>query len=607
MKKALILLFAAFILIPGCTQHPGISDDDLGDNTTHLQFGQVEISCGIDPWLGFEEEQTPAKSSIDANTLDKIHNINVLVFRYDHDSLVFEPERSRFFEEENPRLLVDIFGKYKVVFLANCGHEILSEVAQLGSYQQICENLRIEYDDYVHGFKETGLPMIYSTDIDAFNTTKIDIRFKRLYSRWALSMDYGALEYSTYEVKSVRIINAPKAIYPMAEASMIKNAADACSEMEGDFLSADDLRRLGNGETVYLYILENMQGELLPDNYNSDAKTPQFLIARGHEDKINNRQLTSIRIEASANTPWAIYNKITYQVFLGKNTYSDFSIERNTPHRLTVKLTADKVVRVDWKIEPDQPVKVFDPRMNLAFETYSDSNGAWRPRITMTPIDCQQLEALYGDFMDKVTLHLTISSKHTVQVSYRNIATWEFYNKLLLQNGGQILGTPEHHGVQTTTNGATLDGYYTGKCLVYPKAYCRSCQYDRQILGKYIFLPAKYDARWTPECFISAIDPGQCEEYTVYNDWYDYDKGYNRYVWSYSPEDYRHANNLVEILLEVELPEVLVDAVKNIYGKELNDFITTSYNLSGGCPYKASDLENLGATNVKFYFKAMPN
>lgn len=607
MKKALTLLFAAFILIPGCTKHPGISDDDYGDDTTHLQYGQVEVNCGIDPWLGFEPEQTPAKSSIDANTLDRIHDINVLVFRYDHDALVFEPERSRYFIEENPRLLVDIFGKYKVVFLANCGHDILSEAAQLGSYDQICENLRIEYDDYAHGFRESGLPMIYSTDIDAFNTTKIDIRFKRLYSRWALSMDFSELEYSTYEVNSIRIINAPKAIYPMAKASMIRNAADACSEMEGDFLSADDLRRLGNGETVYLYILENMQGELLPDNYDPSAKTPQFLIADGHEEKINNRQLTSIRIEASANTPWAIYDRVTYQAFLGKNTYSDFSIERNTPHRLMVKLTADQVVRWDWRIEPDQPVKVFDPRMNIAFNTYSDSNGAWRPRITATPIDCQQLEALYGDFMDKVTMHLTVSSQHTIPVSYRTISTWEYYNKLFLQNGGTILGTPVYHGSRTTSDGAFLDSYYTGRCLVYPKDYCRSCQYDRQILGKYIFLPAKYDARWTPECFISAIDPGQCEEYTVYNDWYDYDKGYNRYVWSYSPEDYRHADNDVDIILEVELPAVLVDAVKNIYGKNMNDFITTSYSLDGGCPYKASELERLGVKDVKFYFKTMQN
>lgn len=609
MKKALFAFLTVLAIIPGCRKHPGMGGD--GDSP-RLEYGQLEIRCGMDPWVGFEDEdgqdkggqdeggQSTTKSSIGADALEKIHDINALVFRYDRGELVFEPERSRYFTDEKTNLLVNIFDRYKIVFLANCGHNLISEVEKLGSYESICENLRVEYDGYSDGFRESGLPMVYSTDIDAYSTGNIDIRFKRLYSRWAVNMDFSELEYSSYKIKSMSITNAPKAIYPMSGASMIKNAGDACTSGKGDCLSEEDLDRLNKGETVYLYILENVQGELLPGNTNPNLKTPQYVIMKGHMDKVEGNQLTGIRIEASANTPWAVYDNVTYQAYLGENTCSDFSIVRNTPHRLTIKMSADEVVRWNWRIEPDQPVKVFDPRLDIDFETYRDNKGAWRPRISVTPADCDQLEALYGALTDKISMTLTISGQHYVPVVFRNISTWEYYNKLFLQNGGQIYGTPLYHASRTMSNGAVLEAYYTGNCRIYPKDYCRTCGYDSKSEGRYIFLPSKNDIRWTTECFISAIDPGQCEAYTVYNDWYDYDKSFNRYLWTYSPEDYRRADNEVDIILEVGLPEKLVNAVKEIYGKDIDDFVTTSYDISNGCPYSSSDLSRLGVKGVQF-------
>lgn len=576
-------------------EHPG-TESTYGNADSIVQ---IKAECSIEAWDGFEEDDgrgEDTKSLVGMTREGVVHNISALVFKFGPDGEEFEPHRSRYFEDTDVHLLVDKTQTYKVYFLANCGEGVLEQACGLGDYESIMQNLRVEFGNYAENAATSGLPMICETYIRAGGENRtLQLKFKRLYSRIAIRIDSSELKYSTYKIKSLKLVNAPKAIYPLAGASKIRDARDACSETGADAASKQDITLLNRNGTAYLYVLENVQGELLPGNDDCTAKAPWNLIQAGHGDLLEGNCLTNICMQVSADTPWATYDNIALQAYLGENASSDFSIVRNTAHVLTLKLTADQVVRSEWRIEPDRPVKVYDPRMEVKLETYRDAKDMWQPRISVTCADCEKIYQIAGAFLEQTKARLTISSHHILNTQFRVLSTWQYMNREFLQNGGALASQPSYIQPQYHSNGSYREAYYTASCTFTPEDYVRTCEsFDEALSGGCVFLPGKNDSFLPGDNFHTALNPGIYKPYDLYSDYFDYESDYNRWVWSYSPENYLAAKNDVIVEVMLSFPEQMAQVVESVYGKSLDDFVSFSYDIRGGSPYTQSNLTKLG-------------
>lgn len=613
MKRKFLHIWASAIVATALTacQRPDLQEHPRGENIPGSADTNVQIKaeCRVEAWDGFEDAQqdyhdNDTKSIINNFYDGAIRNINALVFCYESSGLKFEPNRSRYFEDTSIRLLLDGSKAYKVYFLANCGDGILEQACQLGDSESIIENLRVEYSNFAHNVQNSGLPMICQTEIRAGSASRtIQLVFKRLYSRVAIQVDCSELEYSSYKIKNLRLVNAPKAIYPLADASKIRDTRDACDYSEADAASKQDIVLLNRNNTAYFYVLENVQGELLPDNYDCTAKAPWNLIQNGYGKLLDNNCLTSICMQVSADTPWATYNNIDMQAYLGGNATSDFSIVRNTAYVLTLKLTADQVIRSEWRIEPDRPVKVYDPRMEVKLDTYRDARNMWQPRIRVTCVDCEKISELAGSFLEQTKAQLTVASHHKMNTQFRYLSTWQYMNKRFLENGGALASQPSYVNPQYFSNGSFCDGYYTASCTFVPKEYVRDCQkYDEPLDDGCIFLPGKNDSSVPGDNFHTAINPGIYEPYNLYSEYCDYEGDYNRWVWSYSPESYLSATNDVITEVKISFPKQMAQMVESVYGKTLEDFVSFSYDIREGSPYSESNINKLGARYFRLEF-----
>lgn len=609
MKRQLLPLGAVAVITavlaacqrPELQEHPG-TEGTYGNSDSIVQ---IKADCCVQAWDGFDDTQDDdrsedTKSLIGTRHEGVVQNINALVFRSGPDGLEFEPHRSRYFEDTNVHLLVDGTQAYKVYFLANCGKGVLEQACELGGYESIMQNLRVEFSNYADNTSTEGLPMICETYIGPGGAGRtLQLRFKRLYSRIAVHIDSSELEYSTYKIKSLNLINAPKAIYPLSGASKIRDARDACSESEADAASRQDILLLNKKGTAYLYVLENVQGVLLPGNDDCAAKTPGNLIQAGHGDLLENNCLTNLCMQVSADTPWAAYDNIALQAYLGGNATSDFSIVRNSAYVLTLKLTADKVIRSEWRIEPDRPVKEYNPRMEVKLDTYRDARKMWQPRISVTCADCEKITQIAGPFLEQTKAELTISSHHRLNTQFRILSTWQFMNRNFLGEGGALASQPTFIQPQYYSNGSCREAYYKASCTFIPKNYVRSCaSFDQALAGGGIFLPGKNDELVSGDNFHAAINPGIYEPYNLYSDYFDYEIDYNRWVWSYSPENYLNAINDVIVTVRITLPEQMARVVETVYGKTLEEFVSFSADLRGGCPYTEKDMIRLGIQSI---------
>lgn len=607
MKRQFLSIWAGAVIASALTacQRPELPLRG-GDSDELVQFHAI---CNVDAWDGFApaqegHQQEGTKGMVSSIYDGVIHNINALVFSYGPSGLEFEPNRSRYFEGTPVHLLMDGHMSYKVYFLANCGDKVLKQACELGDCESIMQNLRVEYNDFVNNVQNSGLPMICETQIrPGGSSSDILLLFRRLYSRIALRLDCSELKYSSYTVKSLKLVNAPKAIYPLAGPSKIRDATDACTTSEADVASRIDISLLNKNGIAYFYVLENAQGELLPGNDDCTAKAPWNLIQNGHGDLLDKNCLTSIHMQVSADTPWAKYDNVTMQAYLGQNATSDFSIIGNTAHVLTLKLSADQVIRSEWRIEPDKPTKEYNPHMELKLETYTDENRIWQPRISLKCFDCEKIDQLAGSFLEDIKVKLSITSRHYMNTQFRVLSSWQYMNKGLVENGGKFTSTPRFNESQTFSNGSFREGYYTGTFFFAPPNYVRECRtYDEKQPDGCIFLPGKNDTRQYEDNFHAAIDPGIQRSYILFNEYSEYDRAYNRWIWDYYSESYLTAQNEVGVVLNVSFPQEMNDFIETVYGKTLQGFVDFSADFHGGCPYSEKSLEKLGLKDARIQY-----
>lgn len=101
--------------------------------------------------------------------------------------------------------------------------------------------------------------------------------------------------------------------------------------------------------TIVLYVPENVQGVLLPDNQDPFAKIPDNISGIGGKpyDEL------CTYLEFNANKPYlgdGFSGDVMYRCYLGADNVSDFSVVRNTRYDMTISLTDEGYHLNSWKV-----------------------------------------------------------------------------------------------------------------------------------------------------------------------------------------------------------------------------------------------------------------
>lgn len=272
------------------------------------------------------------RSSIDPDE-DKIGSICVIAYRESDGSLaaVQNSSSAEYIDMELP------CGIYNIYITANMDDfhipekegELVTEYHSIGYFSQL----------------KNALPMCWNgkAELKPGENTTIHANLSRLVSKTGLKIDMGTIK--GLDIKSVRLCQGAGKIWPFMEGgSRIEKPSDT---MDGDHATEEDIRRLMAGETIWLYVTENCQGILLPDNTDPWAKVP---------DNIGNSAELCTYIEMIGEWKGTADYKgtVKYRFFLGEDTVSDFNIRRNSMNCITLYLEEGGFGRLNWKIDTSE-------------------------------------------------------------------------------------------------------------------------------------------------------------------------------------------------------------------------------------------------------------
>ena len=285
------------------------------------------------------------KSTFTDEDLNRITDLNIFVY---HSGELLE-EYSGYFTDMSSLMLAfppDRDG-FNIYMLGNVGKvQAPDDESDIG---ELC-CLESSYDD----FRANGFP-VAEVFPDHIKGTRAVFRLKRLVGQYDIKMRPSA-ENAEYVVKDVRFMNCALDVYPFGynkKAVHFTESVPYGGAAGGDMLTEDDIERLNRGETVSLYFIENLQGELLPGNTDRRKKIPSSLdaVEKGLRDCC-----TYIEITADITTPAAVYTDGKFRFYPGENETTDFSIKRNSLYAVTLDFTQNMVDEQEWRIEVGAPV-----------------------------------------------------------------------------------------------------------------------------------------------------------------------------------------------------------------------------------------------------------
>lgn len=235
---------------------------------------------------------------------------------------------------EHMSLSLDVGETYDFYALANMGDVTLPVMQKdVGSFIYRISNIE-DLDTY--------LPMCWSlTGYSHDRSAPVEVEMTRLVSKVVLDVDCGD---TGLEVTGVSLMQAPLSVQPFASDG---SKALAGMVSAGDRATAADLQILNRGGQVQFYVLENMQGTLLPGNTDPMNKVPMKM--DGKSDVC-----TYVEVECEFTSDDAREGTALYRMYLGKDEMTNFDVVRNGVLRLSLTLTSDGLkVRDSWKITPD--------------------------------------------------------------------------------------------------------------------------------------------------------------------------------------------------------------------------------------------------------------
>lgn len=312
--------------------------EDLDDIYLGMDYNRLEMEISIDPWHGGEiynetgqvtiipsaEGMHPVRSSYGWND-SEIKDLQLMVDDGNGNiSMYYFPEFNG-----NVSLSLETGKAYLITAVANIGERLdRDRINGLndGSWKPDVGNTA-----------HSGIPMtgLCRSEIISTGNQIISLPMTRMLARVDLSVDKRGLEHpeglkitsiSLYDGSSVRFDNAtPK-----------------------------DLSVIQSGGTIQLYTYENLMGNLLPYNRDPWAKVPSRI--GQYADKCS-----WVEVKCSYDSGVQSSSNITYRMYLGTDSTSNFDVKRNTVYTLTLIPSEEEIYgeRGSWKISSSGWTKEF--------------------------------------------------------------------------------------------------------------------------------------------------------------------------------------------------------------------------------------------------------
>lgn len=242
----------------------------------------------------------------------------------------------------NIQVPVAVGAEYQVYACVNATEDL----TDIGSLSELMEKrFWLTYpDDYVVGMPMSGH---WSGRITEDGQT-VEIPLERMMAKVSLRMDRTDLDDDiTMNVRSVEIGNCPRSVLYFGD-SAARSSSDVFSSgfiksyEDADGLNIDE--SLGMSQEVSVYMLENMQGDLLPD-------------AEEDSDKILSGEYASVcsYIEIKAEYISAAYTTypsryLTYRFYLGEGV-GNFDIRRNCHYHFVISPDGDGISESSWRVD----------------------------------------------------------------------------------------------------------------------------------------------------------------------------------------------------------------------------------------------------------------
>ncbi len=230
-----------------------------------------------------------------------------------------------------------------------------------------------------------GLPMSWRQSAAVFTASGIkQIELERLVTRISFSMDFGTLNGA--QVSSVVLRQASSRVKAFGTASKAESSEDV---IDGDYASEEDLAALNSGESLVLYALENCQGVLLPDNTDPWNKVPGNISESG--------LCTYIELCCQFQQCSPLEGEVTYRLYLGQDSCTDFSLLRNTGQQLSLKLTDQGLDVASWIVDNNSSYKSGLASIELV-DGFHDVDGLYVGESVLLRLNISsELEAFWSD------------------------------------------------------------------------------------------------------------------------------------------------------------------------------------------------------------------
>lgn len=256
--------------------------------------------------------------------------------------------------------------RYSVYVFANSGYRI--SASGIGDLKEFRYYL-VYPDDYSIGMPMSGKAEGIAIPSDG----NVRIPLKRLMSKISLTIDRSALsEDVEFYVRKVQIGGCPKSVTPFCESRVTETDdvfLQGFSKEDDGVAPLNDDKGFGKSGEICVYMLENMQGDLLEDDIEDDMKV--------FEEGDPMAEICSyIEIEADYLSDKAYTlpgENLIYRFYLGEDN-GNFDIRRNRHYRFCIRPYDDGLGEDSWRTDTGG-VQKFISDIRLSYDSLTMTYG----------------------------------------------------------------------------------------------------------------------------------------------------------------------------------------------------------------------------------------
>lgn len=234
-----------------------------------------------------------------------------------------------------------------------------------------------------------GIPMSGKAKKDKA-AQSLTIPLTRMMAKISMNIDRTALAAGVqYTVRSVRIGGSPKSALAFGQSKATGNTDIFSGGFSKSFTETYNLnidKKPGISEEISLYMLENMQGDLLPK-----AKDEKDKILESSDALSEVCSYIEIKAEYRSESMYSRPDEyLVYRFYLGDGP-KNFDIERNCNYHLTVKPEKDGIVENSWRVDKTGLAYYGDAHITIYPGNYIEGHVGEKVHIwaEVTPKGCR--------------------------------------------------------------------------------------------------------------------------------------------------------------------------------------------------------------------------